>query len=109
MIDKIDIEEARQNSFRKQSEAAARANDAYTAKLLARRATFKAAGGHAYPTHEDAEAGMTLRQHYAGLAMQSLIQAYAATGIFAPTHMPALCQEAIDAADELLHALKETS
>jgi hypothetical protein len=30
-------------------------------------------GGYAFPTHEDMQEGMTLRDHFAGLAMQGLI------------------------------------
>jgi hypothetical protein len=51
----------------------------------------------------------TLRQHYAALAMQGLIQAYATQGSSPTSHMSEICREAVSAADELLYALKETS
>jgi hypothetical protein len=106
-----EMEALLKKNMRAQHAAAERSAAEFDAKIKAERAAFTAAGGHAYPTPDDASVsgcGMTLRQHYAGQAMQALIQAYAATGIFAPAHMPALCKEATDAADELLYALKHS-
>ena len=49
---------------------------------------------------------MTLREHYAGQAMQGLIQAYASQGTSPTSYTSEICQEAVSAADELLYALK---
>lgn len=49
----------------------------------------------------------TLHQYYAGLAMQGLIQAYAARGDSPTSHMSEICKEAVSAADELIYALRE--
>jgi hypothetical protein len=88
------------------NDAAARSADDWKAIQAAERDAFIAAGGHAYPTHEDDEVGMTLREHYAGQAMQVMIQGFATRGGSPTSHIPELCLEAVRVADELLYALK---
>ena len=104
MTDKIDIAEQQRETFRKQREALERNAADYEAARDAERRALKAAGGHAYPSTESG--GMTLREHYAGEAMQGLLQAYAKRGSSPASHISEICQEAVSAADELLHALK---
>jgi hypothetical protein len=106
MTSHIDIEASRKKNMRAQREAAERSAAAFDAKLKAERRAFKAAGGHAYPTDGDDETGMTLREHYAGLAMQGLMQAHASQGTSPMPTMSELCRQAVSAADDLLHALE---
>jgi hypothetical protein len=58
--------------------------------------------GHSHGDNAD----MTLRQHYAGIAMQGLIQAYATRGDSPTCLMSEICRESVSAAEELLYALK---
>lgn len=104
MTDKIDIAEQQRETFRKQREALERSTADYEAARDAERRAFKAAGGHAYPTPEDAYAGMTLREHYAGQAVQGLLAAHANRP--STRHPSEIAEQAVRVADELLYALK---
>jgi hypothetical protein len=105
--DKIDLEKEQRETYRKQREAIERSTATYEAKRDAERRAFKAAGGHAYPTPDAAYAGMTLRQHYAGLAMQTLVGAFSANGMTSDKQVRQMADAAVFTADMLLHALKE--
>jgi hypothetical protein len=101
---RIDMEKLLKKNMREQHEATESAIADYEAARDAERRAFKAAGGHAYPSTESG--GMTLREHYAGQAVQGLIQAHASQGTSPTLYMSEICKQAVSAADELLHALK---
>jgi hypothetical protein len=58
-------------------------------------------GGPAFPTHEDMQEGMTLRDHFAGLAMQALL---ARTTYHIEDAPRDIAEEAYDYADAMLKA-----
>jgi D-serine deaminase-like pyridoxal phosphate-dependent protein len=99
-----EMEALLKKNMREQHEATERSVAEYNARTKAERAAFAAAGGYAYPSTESG--GMTLREHYAGQAMQGLLQACATQGTSPTPHIAEICREAVSAADELLHALK---
>jgi hypothetical protein len=101
---RIDMEKLLKKNMREQHEATERAIADCEAARDAERRAFKAAGGHAYPTPEDAYAGMTLLEHYAGQAMQGLLAAHANRP--STRHPSEIAEDAVRVANELLYALK---